>query len=171
MVSNSLLSQDERFMRRALSLAQQAEAQAEVPVGAVIVRHGKILGEGFNQPISGVDPSAHAEIVALRSAADALGNYRLVDSVMYVTIEPCMMCAGALVHARIGRLVFGAREYKAGAVHTHALINQPWQNHRIAVDGGVLESECAELMSNFFKRRRTLSGVTNSGKTKTVGEH
>ena len=165
-----LLSQDEGFMHRALSLAQQAGAQEEVPVGAVVVRHGEIVGEGFNQPISGVDPSAHAEIVALRSAADALGNYRLVDSVVYVTIEPCMMCAGALVHARIGRLVFGAREYKAGAILTHPLINQPWQNHRIAVKGGVLESQCAELMSNFFKRRRALSGTLNSGKTKNVGE-
>lgn len=165
-----LLSQDEGFMHRALSLAHQADAQGEVPVGAVLVRHGEIVGEGFNQPISGVDPCAHAEIVALRSAADALGNYRLVDSVLYVTIEPCMMCAGALVHARIGRLVFGAREYKAGAILTHPLINRSWQNHRIAVKGGVLEAQCAELMSTFFKRRRALSGALNSGKTKTVGE-
>ena len=157
-------------MRQALSLAHKARSKGEVPVGAVVVRGDEIVGEGFNQPISSADPSAHAEIVALRAAALALGNYRLVDCVMYVTIEPCMMCTGALLHARIGRLVYGAREPKAGAIHTHTLLNRAWQNHEVSVESGVLESACAEMMSEFFRHRRGQNKAANAGETNTVGE-
>lgn len=142
-------------MRRALALAAQAEAGGDVPVGAVLVRAGEIIGEGWNQPIAACDPTAHAEIVALRDAARRVGNYRLPDTTLYVTIEPCAMCAGALVHARIGRLVYGAKEPKAGAVTSrNTLLDGAHLNHRVAYAGGVLAEDCAALMGNFFRRRR-----------------
>jgi tRNA(adenine34) deaminase len=143
------------FMRVALDEARRGFSAGEVPVGAVVVVDGQILGRGFNQPIGTHDPTAHAEIVAIRAAARAIGNYRLVGSTMYVTIEPCLMCVGAMVHARVGSLVFGAPEPKAGAVvsscRAHELASL---NHRIEVVGGVLEEECRAIIQEFFKTRR-----------------
>lgn len=148
-------SGDVDFMREALQLARRAADAGEVPVGAVLVRHGEIIGRGFNCPVSQSDPSAHAEIQALRDAAQRVDNYRLPDTTLYVTIEPCTMCAGALVHARVGRLVYGAAEPKAGVAGSQCkLFESPYFNHRVSVQGGVLAQECAELMSDFFRQRR-----------------
>ncbi len=145
----------EDWMREALLLAGKAALLDEVPVGALVVKDNRIIGRGYNQPISASDPTAHAEIMALRDAANHLGNYRLVDCTLYVTIEPCTMCAGAMVHARIKQLVYGAREPKSGVVHSNAqLLEQEYFNHRIACIGGVLEEPCSELISDFFRRRR-----------------
>lgn len=142
-------------MRRAMALARNAAEYGEVPVGAVLVRGGQILGEGFNSPISRNDPTAHAEIIALREAARREGNYRLPGSVLYVTVEPCMMCAGALVQARIERLVFGASEPRSGVVATHGcLLNSAHHNHRVSWTQGVLARECAVLLQQFFAARR-----------------
>lgn len=142
-------------MRRALELAAQAAQQGEVPVGALIVRDGAVIAEGANRPIAAHDPTAHAEIVALRAAAQALGNYRLPGTTLYVTLEPCAMCAAAIIHARVSRLVFGAGDPKAGAVHSvYDLIANPRLNHVVEWTGGVLEAECAELLRNFFRSRR-----------------
>lgn len=146
---------DEGWMRRALELAQLAADLGEVPVGAVLVADDQLIGSGHNQPISKSDPSAHAEIMALRDAGQALGNYRLVDTTLYVTLEPCTMCVGAMIHARVGRLVFGAFEPKAGAVSSQLqLLEQPFFNHKTKVQGGVLEEECATLLKQFFRARR-----------------
>lgn len=142
-------------MREALDLAGEARRLGEVPVGAVVVAGDAVIGRGFNQPISSHDPTAHAEVVALRAAAQATGTYRLTDARLYVTIEPCLMCVGALVHARIDTVVFGATEPKAGALestqraHEHAALN-----HRMVVVSGVLSRECRELMQSFFRERR-----------------
>lgn len=142
-------------MRHALTMAGRAAVDGEVPVGAVIVQDGQIIGEGWNRPISANDPTAHAEIVAMRDAAIKLGNYRLTGSTLYVTLEPCLMCAGAMVHARIQRLVFGAYDPKRGAINStaHAFETQGL-NHRVAFTGGVLETECAEILQAFFRARR-----------------
>ena len=142
-------------MRYALGLAARAEEQDEVPVGAIIVQDDTLIGEGWNRPISNNDPTAHAEIVAMRAAAQQLGNYRLTGTTLYVTLEPCLMCAGAMIHARIGRLVFGAYDRKRGAVHstTHAFDTQ-CLNHRLEVCGGVLEQDCAAGLQRFFAARR-----------------
>ncbi len=146
---------DERLMREAVVEAQRAQRRGEVPVGAVVVLDGAVVGRGSNQPIRGMDPTAHAEIVALRDAARTAGNYRLTGAVLYATVEPCLMCAGALVHARIGRLVFGAAEPKAGAVRSvMRVLDHPALNHRVEVAGGVLEPECTALMRTFFAERR-----------------
>ena len=146
----------ERWMRAALDQALQALEADEVPVGAVVVHDGRVAGAGFNQPIRTNDPTAHAEMVALRSAARALGNYRLTGAALYVTVEPCLMCAGALVHARIETLVYGAPEPRSGAVESVAqALDNPALNHRVSAVGGVLEAECRELMQAFFKRRRS----------------
>ena len=142
---------DARWMRRALGLAHRAAALGEVPVGAVLVVDGRLAGEGHNAPVSTHDPTAHAEVAALRSAAAAVGNYRLPGSTLYVTVEPCTMCVGAVVHARVARLVFGAAEPKAGAA---GLLADPRYNHRVAVTGGVLAEECGALLSGFFRSRR-----------------
>ena len=145
----------ERWMRAALDQALLALEVDEVPVGAVVVHEGQVVGAGFNQPISASDPTAHAEMVAMRSAARALGNYRLTGATVYVTVEPCFMCAGALVHARIATLVYGAPEPRSGAVQSVAqALDNPALNHRVSVVGGVLEAECRELMQAFFRRRR-----------------
>ena len=142
-------------MREALALAATAAASGEVPVGAVVVVNGEIVGRGHNAPISGHDPTAHAEIAALRDAARRLGNYRLTGATMYVTIEPCLMCVGALVHARIETLVYGAPEPKAGAVEsTQRAHEHPALNHRVMVVSGVLARECGEMVQRFFKERR-----------------
>ena len=145
----------ERWMRAALDQALLALEADEVPVGAVVVHEGRVVGAGFNQPIGADDPTAHAEMVALRSAARALGNYRLPGAALYVTVEPCLMCAGALVHARIATLVYGAPEPRTGAVQSVAqALDNPALNHRVSAVGGVLEAECRELMQAFFRRRR-----------------
>ena len=144
-------------MSGALALAHRARELGEVPVGAVVVLDDQVVGEGFNQPISSHDPTAHAEIVALRDAASRLGNYRLTGATLYVTIEPCQMCVGAMIHARIARVVYGAPEPKAGAIesamraHEHASLN-----HRMEATGGVLEVECRSVMQEFFKSRRAV---------------
>ena len=146
---------DETCMRQAILLAQQAWAAGEVPVGAVVVKHNEIIGRGFNQPISGHDPSAHAEIQALRNAARHLANYRLPDCTLYVTIEPCTMCAGAIMHARIARVVYGARDAKTGAHGSVVdLFAEPRLNFHAQVTGGVLQDECGKLLSDFFAERR-----------------
>ncbi|MCY4199782.1 MAG: tRNA adenosine(34) deaminase TadA [Gammaproteobacteria bacterium] len=148
-------SADTQFMRCALRLAEKARERGEVPVGAVVVAQGEVIGEGFNQPITLQDPSAHAEMLALRAAAKHIGNYRLQGASLYVTIEPCMMCCGAMVHARIARLVFAAREPRAGAVVSNAqLLENRWLNHRVQVVEGVLAEPCGELMRAFFRERR-----------------
>jgi tRNA(adenine34) deaminase len=145
----------EQWMRRALALADRAENEGEVPIGAVVVRDGQLLGEGWNQVISTRDPTAHAEIVALRDAARVVDNYRLPGATLYVTLEPCTMCAGAMVHARIERLVFGAMEPRAGVVgSTCNLLEQPWYNHRVEWQGGVLAEESADRLQAFFQARR-----------------
>lgn len=147
---------DDMWMRRALELALQAQLAGEVPVGAVVVDADNVcLGEGWNQPISGHDPSAHAEIVALRNAAQNRRNYRLPACTLYVTIEPCTMCVGAMIHSRIQRLVFGALEPKAGAVVSQfQLLDTDVYNHRIQYMAGVLEAQAAELISSFFQQKR-----------------
>jgi tRNA(adenine34) deaminase len=146
---------DVEYMRRALEQARAAERAGEVPVGAVLVHAGQVIATGANRPISGCDPTAHAEIEALRAGALALGSYRLNDTVLYVTLEPCLMCAAAVVHARVRRLVYGAFDPRVGAagslIDAFAL---PGQNHRVDVFGGVLEEECGALLKGFFERRR-----------------
>ena len=146
---------DELWMEEALRCAQRALEAGEVPVGAVVVREGELVGRGWNRNITSSDPSAHAEIIALREAASVLGNHRLGDCELFATIEPCAMCAGALIHARIKRLVFGADDAKAGAVHSVLqVLNHPQLNHRVEVQGGVLAGRSAELLQTFFKNRR-----------------
>ena len=145
----------DHLMEAALDEARRAREADEVPIGAVVALDGAIVGRGFNQPISSGDPTAHAEIVAIRDAAARLGNYRLTGAVLCVTIEPCLMCVGALVHARIGRLVFGAAEPRTGAVtSTVRGVELPGHNHRVEVVAGVREAECRELMQAFFAARR-----------------
>jgi len=146
---------DELYMREALTLAGIAEARSEVPVGAVVVKEGEIIGRGYNQPISGHDPSAHAEIIAMRDAAARIGNYRLTGCVLYVTLEPCVMCAGAIMHARVARLVFGAADPKTGACGSVMdLFGEAKLNHHATVTSGVLAGECGAQLSAFFARRR-----------------
>jgi tRNA(adenine34) deaminase len=147
---------DERWMEEALRLARLAEIAGEVPVGAVVVCDGRVVGRGWNQVVSTSDPCAHAEIQALRDAARELGNYRLSGCELYVTLEPCAMCAGAIIHSRIARLVFGARDPKAGAVGgVMQVINHPQLNHRVEVSEGVLAGRCMEILQAFFRERRS----------------
>jgi len=141
-------------MGRALRLARAAAARGEVPIGAVVVRDGRAVGSGSNAPIRSVDPTAHAEITALRRAARALGNYRLTGATLYVTLEPCLMCLGAMVHARIGRLVFGARDPKVGATALLTRRRFAGLNHRLAITRGVRPEEAVALLEAFFRRRR-----------------
>jgi tRNA(adenine34) deaminase len=148
------VSDDETWMAKALALADAASAVGEVPVGALVVLDGEIIGQGFNQPITRCDPTAHAEIVALRQAAQAQSNYRLPRAVLYVTIEPCLMCVGAMVHARVARVVFGAREPKAGALISHPKVDDHSINHRFEIVEGVLGDVCGQRMSQFFSKRR-----------------
>lgn len=148
-------SRDEHFMRLALAQARHADSLNEVPVGAVLVKDDEVIAQACNQPIALHDPTAHAEVSVMRKAGELLGNYRLVDCTLYVTIEPCVMCVGAMVHARVGRLVFGAPEPKMGAVNSaFDLLQSEKHYHRIAVTQGVLEAECRDLVQTFFKRRR-----------------
>lgn len=149
-------SQDIPFMREAMALAGQGAALGEVPVGAVLVLGGEIIGRGFNRPITSHDPSAHAEMVAIREASAAAQNYRLPGATLYVTLEPCSMCAGLLVHSRIQRLVYGTTEPKSGVVVSRgAFFEQDFLNHRVLVEGGVLAEECSAMLSAFFKARRS----------------
>ena len=146
---------DEAAMQAAIAAARAAEAAGEVPVGAVIVRNGEILATGENRVIRDSDPTAHSEIVALRAAGRALGNYRLDGCTLYVTLEPCAMCAGAILHARIDRLVYAAADPKAGACGSVlGVMNHPQLNHRVTVDPGTLATECSEMLTNFFRNRR-----------------
>jgi len=148
--------EDRRLMRRALALAELARDAGEIPVGAVLAIDGVVVGEGYNRPIASSDPSAHAEMQALRDAAQRAGNYRLPGSVLYVTLEPCVMCAGAVMHARVGRLVFGASDPKTGACGgVLDLFSEPRLNHHTRVEGGVLAQECGELLRAFFSTRRS----------------
>lgn len=153
-----VIPEDERdaaFMRAALNLAQQAQEAGEVPVGAVVALNGVIIGRGFNSPISRHDPSAHAEMLALRDAALHAGNYRLPGSELYVTLEPCLMCAGAIMHARVARVIYGASDYKTGACSSVLnVFSEPRLNHHARVAGGVLAVECGQLLSDFFAARR-----------------
>lgn len=142
-------------MREALDLASAGAARGEVPVGAVVVLDGRVVGRGFNQPISSCDPTAHAEVVALREAARTVNNYRLTGATMYVTVEPCLMCVGAAVHARVGTLVYGTIEPRAGAIESRQrAYEHPSLNHKIIIVAGVLAEECRRMMLDFFKERR-----------------
>jgi tRNA(adenine34) deaminase len=146
---------DELWMEEALRGAQRALAEGEVPIGAVVVFDGKLVGSGRNRNLASSDPTAHAEIIALREAGETLGNHRLLDCELFVTIEPCSMCAGALVHARLKRLVYGADDPKAGAVRSVLeVVNHPRLNHRMEITNGVLAGRCVELLQSFFKTRR-----------------
>lgn len=146
---------DEEFMREALAEAAAAEQAGEVPVGAIVTLDGRVIGRGRNSVIGTNDPTAHAEIVALRGAAQLIGNYRLTGVNVYTTIEPCAMCAGALVHARVARLIYGARDPKAGAVDTQfGICTSDVLNHRISVEGGILEDDCRRMLQSFFRHRR-----------------
>jgi tRNA(adenine34) deaminase len=146
---------DELWMEEALREAQRALALGEVPVGAVVVRNGQVIARGSNQPIAANDPTAHAEILALREAGQVLSNYRLLDCDLYVTVEPCAMCAGAITHARVRRLIYGAEDPKAGAVHSMLqVLNHPKLNHKVEVTSGVLAARCMNLVQTFFREKR-----------------
>lgn len=155
MSENTFTAQDELFMRRAIELASKAEDEGEVPVGAVLVKDGSIISEGWNRSIGGHDATAHAEVETLRKAGQTLQNYRLLDTTLYVTLEPCPMCAGALLHSRVKRIVFGAPDLKSGAAGTVLnLFESQASYHYADVDSGLLENECREQLQAFFKRRR-----------------
>ena len=155
MDNQSTLMPDEIWMEEALRLAQRARDAGEVPVGAVVIHAGKIVGRGWNRNLTDVDPTAHAEILALREAGARVGNHRLGDCELFATIEPCAMCAGAMVHARLKRLVYGADDPKAGAVHSVLqVLNHPKLNHQMEVSRGVLSQRCADLLQSFFRKRR-----------------
>ncbi|KAA8995707.1 tRNA adenosine(34) deaminase TadA [Affinibrenneria salicis] len=146
---------DEHWMRRAMELALRARAEGEVPVGALLVQDDQIIGEGWNRPIGHHDPTAHAEIMALRQGGQHLQNYRLIDTTLYVTLEPCIMCAGAMVHGRITRLVYGAADEKTGAAGSLVdILRHPGMNHQIEIRSGVLAAECSAMLSDFFRWRR-----------------
>ena len=146
---------DEYWMRHALTLARRAWEEGEVPVGAVLVQGETVIGEGWNRPIGRHDPTAHAEIMALRQGGKVLENYRLLDTTLYVTLEPCVMCAGAMVHGRVGRLVFGANDEKTGAAGSLLdVLRHPGMNHQVKIEQGILAEECAAMLSDFFRHRR-----------------
>jgi len=146
---------DNAFMQHAIKLAKRAEQEGEVPVGAVIVKDNEIIAEGWNRPIANHDPTAHAEIQAMRTAAEVLGNYRLPDTTLYVTLEPCLMCIGAITHARIKRVVYGASDPRAGAVHSvYTIPDDRKLNHHVDVEGGLIADQCGQLLRDFFNRRR-----------------
>lgn len=154
-ISHPALEIDMHWMRQALTLAQRAAEQGEVPVGALLVLNDELIGSGWNQPINAHDPTAHAEIAALRDAARRLGNYRLPGTTLYVTLEPCVMCAGAIIHARVARVVYGAADPKTGAAGSvFDTLRSPLHNHRVDVVGGILAEPCGMLLKNFFQARR-----------------
>ena len=151
----------EDYMKIALAEAQKASAQDEVPVGAVLVQNGRILAQAHNAPITGNDPSSHAEMLAIRKACERTGNYRLTGAELYVTLEPCVMCAGAILQARLARIFFGARDPKAGAVMSlYQILNDSRLNHQVEVTEGILREECAEILSRFFKEKRVRADST-----------
>ena len=153
-----MVDEHEYWMSQALILAERAQSIGEVPVGAIVVKDGQVIGQGYNQPISAVDPTAHAEIVALRDAANTLNNYRLPGTTLYVTLEPCTMCLGAMIHARVETLVFGAYEPKAGVICSADSLNEKgYFNHHINVVKGISESRCRDMLSEFFKARRAMA--------------
>lgn len=146
---------DQYWMQRALELAARAEAEGEVPVGAVIVKNNELIAEGWNQPVQSHDPSAHAEIIAIRKAGRVLNNYRLINTTLYVSLEPCCMCVGAIIHARIQRLVYGAFDPKTGAAGSaFGLLQSDKHNHRVEVDGGLLADQAKLQLQNFFRQKR-----------------
>jgi tRNA(adenine34) deaminase len=154
---------DEKYMKMAIKEAGQAARSGEVPVGAVLVKGGRVLAEDHNQCIKQSDPTAHAEVLVLRKAGEVLGNYRLNDTVMYVTTEPCPMCLSAMIHARVSRLVFGTLEPKFGAVESRfSLLRENGLNHHVEVTGGILEKECTEILRSFFEKRRTSKKTVRS---------
>jgi tRNA(adenine34) deaminase len=154
---------DEKYMKMAIKEAGQAARSGEVPVGAVLVKGGRVLAEDHNQCIKQSDPTAHAEVLVLRKAGEVLGNYRLNDTVMYVTTEPCPMCLSAMIHARVSRLVFGTLEPKFGAVESRfSLLRENGLNHHVEVTGGILEKECTEILRSFFEKRRTSKKTVQS---------
>nr|WP_300309631.1 tRNA adenosine(34) deaminase TadA [Halomonas sp.] len=163
---------DEFYMHRALELAHQAADAGEVPVGAVVVNaDGEIIGRGFNAPVANHDPSAHAEVQALRDAGARIGNYRLEGCTLYVTLEPCLMCTGAIIHARVRRVVYGAAEPRSGMVESKAnLFAQPWYFHRVEVEGGVLATQASRLLKTFFAMRRESSAGNAEGNTGSQGK-
>jgi len=145
------------WMQKAFELAQRSEAENEVPVGAVVVLGDELIAEGWNRPIQNHDPTAHAEIMALQAAGNKLKNYRLIDTVLYVTLEPCPMCASAMVHARVGKVVYAADDLKTGAATSaFQLLNSPQLNHQVDIVAGVMKTQCSELLSHFFKKRRDI---------------
>ncbi len=145
----------EKWMRHALKLAQRSRDEGEVPVGAVLVKNNEIIAEGWNQPINTHDTTAHAEIIAIRNAGKALNNYRLPDTTLYVTLEPCTMCAGAIIHARIDTLIFGATDPKTGTAGSAAeLFSADYHNHQVKIKGGILQQECGRILTDFFRERR-----------------
>ena len=149
------MNQDQKWMAYALELAQRSKAEGEVPVGAVLVKDNELIGEGWNQPIARHDASAHAEIMAIRAAGKALNNYRLPDTTLYVTLEPCTMCAGAMIHARIARLVYGAPDPRTGTAGSVIdIFSKDYHNHQLIVEGGVMQEECGQMLKDFFKERR-----------------
>jgi tRNA(adenine34) deaminase len=153
---------DAEYMAMAIELAREAWQAGEVPVGAIVVLDGEIVGRGFNQPIARHDPSAHAEIMAMRDAGQRIGNYRLPECTLYVTLEPCAMCAGAIMHARMKRIIFGAADPKTGAAGSVVnLFHESRLNHHTHIQGGILAEECGELISGFFRKRRTKSGMSS----------
>lgn len=155
---------DEELMRYAVLEAEEAERQGEVPVGAVVCFEGRVIGRGRNRVIADSDPTAHAEMVAMRAAGAVLGNYRLLDCDVYCTLEPCAMCAGAMLHARVRRLIYAAPDAKAGACGSAlAVMNHAALNHRVEVSSGLLAAECGEMLSGFFRRRRAAKGVGSRG--------
>jgi tRNA(adenine34) deaminase len=154
-MAGSFSAEDERWMTRALALAERAASEGEVPVGAVLVRDGEVIGEGWNRPIAAQDPTAHAEVRALREAGRTAGNYRLPGSTLYVSLEPCPMCVGALIHARVARVVFGADDPKTGALGgAFPLLDDFPHNHRFVAEGGLMAGPCGELLRAFFRDRR-----------------
>jgi len=161
---NKIITDDQQWMRSALEMAQKAEAIGEVPVGAVLVKDGKILTSGYNSVITSNDPTCHAEINAIRSAGILLENYRLTDTTLYVTLEPCLMCMGAIIHARIDRLVFGAYDPKTGAAESVYTIGSDNRlNHALQITSGILEEECSRMLKSFFKSRREEKKASKSG--------
>ncbi|WP_081296913.1 tRNA adenosine(34) deaminase TadA [Gilliamella sp. App4-10] len=165
------MSSDEIWMQHALMLANRAESIGEIPVGAVIVdENNQIIGEGFNQPISKHNPTAHAEIIAIEQAGKFLNNYRIINTTLYVTLEPCIMCAGAIIHSRIKRVVYGASDYKTGAAGSFIdILAQQGINHYAEVKGGVLANECSAILSDFFKKRRLQKKMTKNRCQKVSG--
>ncbi len=163
--------QDRFWMQRAYELAQRSESEGEVPVGAVIVLDNQLIAEGWNRPIQNHDPTAHAEMMALQAAGKKVENYRLLDTTLYVTLEPCPMCASAMVHARVGRVVYAADDHKTGAAKSaFQLLDSTQLNHRVEITSGVMQQECSELLSQFFRKRRENKKREKQAQQKSAGE-